>query len=249
MKDMVQKKYKALNLRKLGLSYSEISAEIGVPKATVASWVQWAPLTEYQKTLLAGRLKLKQRKGRFAAGIALKARRIYREKAAYDQAEGEFKTLIADPLFGSFFVYGLGLYSGKTIAKDETKTGGKNSSNFQFTTADPEKARLMMQWVKRYLKMWCSKEESNPKSGIQSIQLRVFAHEPYRNSNLEAFWSRTMAVPLDRFKKTIYTPKSSFYKKKSDYRGSLAITLSSIQALRTVLAWQKLLIKYYKDTL
>ena len=233
MKDMVQKKYKALKLRKSGLSYREISRQIGVAKATVASWVQWVSLTDHQKVLLAERLKLKQKQGRFAAGIALKARRIYREKAAYDEAGASFKNFIGE----SFFAYGLGIYSGKSSTKDETKTGRKNTSNFQFMTADPEKAHLMVKWLERYLKI-----------GKDSLQPRVFVYEPYRDSNCEVIWSRTMAIPLDRFQKTVYSPKHYFYKKKADYKGSIAITVSNIKALRTVLAWQKLLIKYYKET-
>ncbi len=233
MKDMVQKKYKALQLRKSGLSYREISSQIGVPKATVASWVQWVSLTDQQKLLLSDRLKIKQKQGRFRAGIALKARRIFREKAAYDAAEPEFKTFIQEP----FFAYGLGLYSGKTSTKDETKTGGKNSSNFQFTTSDPERAQLMVKWIHQYLK-----------TGEGDVKLRVFVYEPYRNAGCDAFWSRTMAVPLDKFNKTIFSPKHYFYKKRADYRGSLSITVSRIEVLRKVLAWQKLLIKYYKGT-
>ncbi len=238
---MVQKKYKALQLRKSGYSYREISSQIGVPKATVASWVQWVSLTDHQKIQLGERLKLRQKQGRFMAGIALKARRVYREKTASDQAEIEFKKHIPE----SFFVYGLGLYSGKVSGRDETKVGRKNSSNLQFMTAEPEKAQLMVKWIERYLGVGLN----NVEKGKPSLKMRVFVYEPYRDSKCEAFWARTMAVPPDKLSKTSYSPKHYFYQKRADYRGSLSITVSNIGVLRTVSAWQKLLIKYYKETL
>ncbi len=233
MKRYVQNKIEARNLRKTGLSYSEIAAKLLVPKATIASWVQGVNLTEYQKTLLNNRLTVKQKRGRFMAGITLKARRVYREKVAYDHAEVDFKSFISDP----FFTYGLGLYSGGAL-KDLTKLGRKNTSNFQFTTNDPDRALCMVKWIERFLKI-----------GKEGINVRLFLYEPYREQKLEDFWSQKMAIPKDIFEKTIYSPKHYFFHKKPEYRGSIALTVSSIRVLRIVSAWQKLLIKYYKETL
>jgi hypothetical protein len=180
-------------------------------------------LTDYQKGLLNKRQQVRRKQGRFSASISLKARRVYRERQAYGEAEGEFKVLLGDP----FFVHGLTLY----IAH------GSKRGLFGFTHSDPDLVLLMTKWVEIYLN----------KSG-NDIKYRVIAYEAYKDSNLELFWSRALGITVGKLSKTTYKKSAYFDKKSPNYKGSLAITVSGIGLLRKVLAWQNLLIKYYKDT-
>ena len=222
MNERVQIKNKAILLRKSGLSYSEIFKEIKVPKGTLSSWLRMIVLTNYQKTLLDTRLQLRKKQGRFSASIALKARRVYREQVAFGEAERRFKNLMQD----SFFVCGLTLYLAH----------GSKSGNFQFTHSDPDIIMLFKKWIEKYLK------------SVKLIKYRLIIYESYRNSDYEAFWSRILGISRKKLSKTIYRKSSYFHKKSPDYKGSMAITISDIALLRKVLAWQNLLIKYYKGT-
>jgi hypothetical protein len=151
----------------------------------------------------------------------LRARRVYREKAAYDDAEKEFKTFCKD----SFFMSGISLYWAH---------GGKKSGYFQFISAEPEMLRLMISWIEKYLLV--------PKG---EIGFRLFIHEPNKAQNIEDFWEKTLSSPKNTFKITRIRGRGMH--NNPNYKGSCMIFITNVAILRKVLAWQNQLIKYYKD--
>ncbi len=225
MKIYVQLKYVAVDLRNRGLSYSEIMKELNIPKSTLSFWLKGIHLSEQQNLNLKNRLKDKILRGRLQSSIALKARKIFKEKQAYENAEKSFKILSQD----SFFILGIALYWAE---------GSKKSGYFQFVNSDPDMVLLMNQWIIKYLEI-----------GKFSLKYRIFLNFPYKNENITDFWSKIVKVSIKEFQKTIYKPASNIMKKDPNYKGSLSIIITSIDILRQMMAWQKLLIKYYGNVL
>jgi len=114
-------------------------------------------------------------------------------------------------------------------------SGGKKGNHFQFVSSDPDMILFMVKWMGKYLKV--------PK---RDISFRICIKQDYMAQNLDNFWSRTLMISKENLKISILsqskTPKNPYYK------GSCMMTISGIAILRKVLAWQNLLIKYYKDT-
>jgi len=230
--DKVQSRLRAIQLRENGFSYNEILKEVKVPKSTLAYWVKDIPLDEQQIALLKSRSVEKQKRGRFSTSIALRARKVFREKAAYDDAEREFKAHCKD----SFFMSGISLYWAH---------GGKRSGYFQFVSADPEMIVFMVTWVNRYLFESQSSDGSTKRKPV--INFRLFVHEPNKGSNIEDFWAQKLLINKNVFKITKIRGRGIH--KNASYKGSCMLFISNIGVLRKVLAWQNQLIKYYKDTI
>ena len=226
--DGVQLKNTAIKLRNSGLSYTEIIKEIKVPKSTLSYWLKNISLDDRGRALLQSRLVEKQKRGRFSTSIALRARKVFKEKVAFDEAEKAFNVLCKENKEDnhSFFMTGISLY---------WSSGGKKGNHFQFVSSDPDMILFMVKWMGKYLKV--------PK---RDISFRICIKQDYMAQNLDNFWSRTLMISKENLKISILsqskTPKNPYYK------GSCMMTISGIAILRKVLAWQNLLIKYYKDT-
>ena len=164
-------------------------------------------------------------KAKINSSIALKVRRMAREKDTYERAKSYF----AHHSKESFFLSGLALYWAH---------GAQKGGHFHFMSSDIEMVLLMHAWIKKYLEG----SDFKPK-------YRLFIHQSYRNEGIEGFWAKIIAVSQQSFQKTIYARGFSKEKKVSGYRGSLSIVITRIEVLRRMMAWQKLLIKYYDDVL
>ncbi len=174
----IQNVKKAREMRISGGTLSEISKEIKISKSTLSYWLKDIILNKEQQSEVAHRIKNKMSRGRLNSSIILRAKRMFKEKKIYEDAEKEFKHLNAD----SFFMNGLGLY---------LMSGTKKGSSFQFSSSDPLIISFMTKWAKKYL-------------GVDQVLI-----------------------------------------KKRNYDGYLRIDISRVDVLRRVIAWQKLLIKYY----
>ena len=109
----VQMNKKAIELRRLGYSYSDISKELKVSKASISNWVKNVRLTESEKIVLEKNIKNKIKRGRMNSSIAMRSRKIFKEKIAYENAEKEFAKFSKEPLF----MLGLGLYWAHGLKK------------------------------------------------------------------------------------------------------------------------------------
>jgi len=223
MYSRVQLKNMAINLRKEGRSYNEIMNELHVAKSTLSGWLSDITLTDQQNIDLNNRLKDRVARGRLKTGIALRAKRIVRENRVYSEAEKEFKEYIKDP----FFSVGILLYWAE---------GAKKNNFFAFINSDPNMVNLMLKWVKKYFH-----------SEAALLNYRLFIHFPYKNENCEEYWARFLNVSPENFYKTIYKPTPYTVKKNIGYKGCIRMTITRIDVLRKMIAWQKLLITYYND--
>lgn len=215
----VQYNKKAIELRRLGYSYTDIARELKVSRASVCSWVKKVRLTEVEKSILAKNVKTKIERGRMKALITIRSKSVFKEKIAYDSAEKEFEKFLKDPLF----TLGLGLCT----------TGGvKKGSSFQFSTSDPKIMKIILLWIEKYFGF-----KKN------TLKYRLFLAVSHKNAECEQFWSKSLGISEKLFQKTVHLSQNT--KKSPEYKGSLCLTVSNIEMVRRIIAWQKLTIRYY----
>ena len=220
MKDIVQMNSQAIELRRQGYSYSDISKKLKVSKTSISNWVRNVRLTENEKNNLENSLKMKRQRSRMQASISIKAKKVFKERVAYDNAEKDFKKFISDP----FFTLGLGLY---------WQHGLKRGNYFQFTSSELNSIRIMIAWIEKYINFHKSK-----------AKYRLFTHFSQKEKENEDYWAQIIGVSRDLFLKTIYSRAIS-RKDDREYKGSIAVIITRIAVLRMVIAWQKLAMRYY----
>lgn len=214
---------KAIEMRKNGLTYSEISKTLNVTKGQLSGWLMNISLSEDEKSKIQSKIIINREKGRLNSSSSNRNRRINREIEAYNDAKKIFDSNVHKP----DFIIGIALYWAE---------GSKRTSNFQFINSDPDMIILMYSWIQRYL-------------GTQrdKIGCRLFIHDVPGYENVMLFWSGLLLKSEDTFEKTIYKKTDFQYKKNQDYKGCLRLSVGGIYNLRLMKAWQKMLIKYYND--
>lgn len=218
----VQIHTKAIELRRMGHSYAEIAKVLKVSRSAVCNWVKNLKLNDEEKIQLEKRRTARQGRGRLQASMTLRTRTVFKQKVAYESAEKEFALNIKDP----FFTLGLGL----TGLKKRSKGG---ALSFQFSTTNPQDMNVMLKWLEKYL-------------GITRMNLafRLFVATSPPIHDFVSIWAQNLRIPQEQFYKTVV---SSPLRDKGDreYVGSLCVSLSRVDLIRKILAWQKLTIMYY----
>jgi hypothetical protein len=221
MKARLEDKKKAIELRKKGLSYKEIQAQIDVSKGLLSLWLKFLPLTPEEEHFLSQRMIDRRHKGRLGTMLSNRNRRVAREIQAFEDAKNIFNKNSNDWIF----LMGIALYWAE---------GSKRTGCFQFINSDPDMTLFMYRWIQKYL-------------GIEKslIRCRLFTHKIEGHENHGIFWARNLEVEPSFFKKTIFKPTALAVKKNPDYKGCLRLEVGGIYELRLMKAWQKLLIQYY----
>ncbi len=240
--DYVHLRNMATQMRENGSSYSEIHQKLSIPKSTLSYWLRDIFLDESQIKLLKKRVVERQKRGRFSTAIAIKSRRVYREKIAFDEAQSFFTSIltgqqgegehsIAERNRRDFFIAGISLYWSQ---------GSKNGNSFQFSDSNIETILFMVKWIEYFIKI-----------SRKNITYRLFLRNNGENlseyEHILDFWSKNIGIEKVSIKKTLYGANLSQRQDRKSNKGSLSLILSDIHILRTVIAWQNLLIKYYKD--
>lgn len=130
------KKGIALELRKKGLSYSDIQNSINIPRSTVAYWLKDVELSDEQTE------KLKTKRSQVAkANVEKRVSRILRETE-------EIKTSSAKEIGGitkrELWLMGLMLYW-----RERFLTGNESDlrKGVRFTSSDPDLIKLFLKWL------------------------------------------------------------------------------------------------------
>ncbi len=223
MKSRLDDRRKAIELRKTGLSYKEIQEIISVSKGVLSGWFKHLDFSVNEITLLAKNNQDRQYKGRLKASITNRRKRLDREGAVFIRAEEDFAQLKND----SMFLVGVALYWAE---------GSKRTGEFQFINSDPNMIVFMYSWIQKYLS-----------TDKKLIKARLFTHKIEDYEEHLPFWSQILGREPSSFDKTIFKPTIHKVKKNPNYKGCLRLTVASIDKLRMMGAWQKLLIRYYKD--
>jgi hypothetical protein len=217
-------KNQAIELRKQGMTYSEIAKIVPVSKGLLSYWFNDLILTTEEKERIASKMVGTRGAGILKSSATNRQKRLGREIVAFEDA----KRIFADNMKDQRFLIGIALYWAE---------GAKKHSVFQFVNSDPDMVIFMHNWVQKYLKI----EKAR-------IKCRLFIHKVPGYENIELFWAGKLGLEPSLFMKTIYKPTKHTVKKNPDYKGCMRLSIANVYVFRLMRAWQKLLIQYYGDT-
>ena len=214
---MVQylEKYKqniAIEMRKRGLSYSEIENRIHIPKSTLSYWLKNLKLTPEQIK------KLNDKRVEVARANALK--KISRTAKAVEESKLSSSRDIKEISKRELWLMGVVLY-WKNGNKSDLKKGA------HFSSADPDMIKLFLKWLREV-------------GGIEDKEIRfdVFAPKKLTETAINN-WSKITGFPKNHFK-NFYRQKSSFLRVKVAQSSMLARQIAGwVQGIKTLLFLDK----------
>jgi hypothetical protein len=211
-------KEKAVELRKSGLSYSEIHKLLAIPKSTLSSWFSnksWSRkikdiLTRNQKKLWSRSLK--------SARLALRKLKRERDLSFIYEARAEFPILKSNPLF----LVGLTAYWGE---------GNKvNGSRVSLANTDPALIEIAARFYRECLKI-----------SEEALRVELFIYKDIDINKVKDFWSTRLKIPKRQFIKIqVLKSRSDLTKRKSKH-GVCSVYFSSTKHIIKIREWIRLL--------
>ncbi len=222
MNSKVKEKQKAIGLRSLGLSYSEISREVKASKASLSLWLRSVKLSPAHKHRLAQLQVASAIKG----AQVKKQHRIDLVKSIIDKAATEVRPLNNSDLW----LIGVILYWAEG-SKDKAYLPGRGMI---FTNSDPKMLALFLRWL-----VECVHVETD------RIKFEIYLHDThaYRVNAVRAYWSKAINRPLSTISRVYYKHgniNSNRKNRENTYNGLLRIKVAASSTLnRQVVGWVK----------
>lgn len=211
-------KLEAQNLRRKGLSYSDILKKVDVSKSTLSLWLREVGLSKQQKQKLTEKRLAAVVRG----GMVKRNQRLTRSKLILDKAENEVGRLSKRELW----LIGTALYWGEGSKQKEYNP----SVGVQFTNSDPEMIKIFLLWLK---KCCLVKDED--------FYFEIYIHDTFENKSDEVkrFWAKVTGYPLSKFPKMYF--KHNLIKGRREkvlYYGLLRVKVrSSTDFNREISGW------------
>ncbi|OGN05082.1 MAG: hypothetical protein A2746_02290, partial [Candidatus Yanofskybacteria bacterium RIFCSPHIGHO2_01_FULL_44_22] len=176
-------KNQAINLRRKGLSYSEILRKIPVAKSTLSSWLQSVGLSRKIKHILTEKKRLAALRG----AASRKTQRIELTAKIQEQAIKDIKEISIKELW----LMGIMLYWAEGSKEKE----GKPGSGVQFCNSDAYMIRLFIKWLTEI----CLIDK-------KMIGFDLFIHENHKHriNNVLNYWVKQTSFPLKEFNHIYY---------------------------------------------
>lgn len=217
---MRKDKEKAIELRRAGMSYKNISHELGIATSTLAGWFKNEPWSQEIKARLSVQVSWANPK---ALELLVKANRE-RWKIKHEEyrnaAVKEFEKYKKDPLF----LAGIMLYWGEGEKQPK-------SSQVRLANSEPEMLKIFYLFLTKVLKIHPDK-----------IFAWLLLYPDLVDSVQKNFWSRTTGIPQVNFKKSIYI-KGRHPRKRLSY-GVGTVVVSSRALKERILKWLELYQNY-----
>jgi hypothetical protein len=217
----LERRNKAMELRKSGLSYSEIQKYIPVTKGLLSQWFKTLVLTDEEKKNLANRVDERKARGKINTLIANRSKRIARDMSARKYAERLFDKNLEDPLF----LAGLAFMWPKDFGKERY---------VRFMSSDPSAILLVSIWIQKFFSPLGS-----------TIKFRLFISEENREVALQ-FWAKHLSVDVSRITATMYSQSARSPKKPLYNNGFMQISAGGVRQVSMMNAWKNLVVQYYE---
>lgn len=212
----MEAKIKAQELRRKGLSYSEIQKSVPVPKSTLSGWCRDIFPTEKQALRLLGKKLKGAARGRLIGAKRQQAKRINQIKKLLEDGKKEVGLLSKRDRF----IAGICLYAAE---------GAKRDKYCSFSNSDPKLIKFMAKWFREFFQ-------------IPEIKFRgsIWIHEELSVSNAIKFWSKIANIPSSQFHKTYIAknkPHSKKIRKNLHEFGVFSLKFSHATTHRKIMGW------------
>lgn len=222
MNEKTDEKVRAITLRRLGLTYSEILRTVHVAKSTLTLWFHDVGLAEHQKQ----RITEKRIQGQKNAAASRRNQRVKTQNEIWSMAEKEIGRLTRRELW----LIGVSLY----WAEGSKEKAWRPGSGVIFSNSDPKMVRVFLAWAKEF-------------SGISVEKLRfeIYIHESHRNSaaRVKDFWAKEIGLDIYHFQKICFKKNKLGSKRKNVgllYNGLLRVRIGGSSTLvRKLEGWAR----------
>ncbi|PJC54530.1 MAG: hypothetical protein CO028_01905, partial [Candidatus Levybacteria bacterium CG_4_9_14_0_2_um_filter_35_21] len=217
-------KERAINLRREGLSYSEILQKIPIAKSTLSLWLRSVRLSKVQKQRLTEKKLLAIQEG----AQSRKKWRIDATELIRKQAYLEIKEKIKKIDTRDLWLMGIMLYLAEGAKDKEYRPG----ESVIFSNSDPQMIKIFLKWLEICLQI-----------PVEDIQLSIYIHEnhKYGIEKVKSFWSNATGFSMGRFDKIYYKKhKIKVHRKNTEdsYSGLLRIRIRKSSVLnRKITGW------------
>ena len=213
-------KERAINLRRDGLSYSEILKQIPVAKSTLSLWLRSVNLSKRQEQRLTEKKLASMRRG----ATAKRNQRIEKTQLIKNKAISEIKTISDRELW----LIGTALYWAEgSKAKDHNVSQG-----LIFNNSDPLMIKLFLKWLKTVLKI-----KNN------DVHFEIYIHENHKRiiENTKKYWAKITKRNVSDFNHVYFKKNKINTKRKNigqNYYGLLRIKVRKSSDLnRKISGW------------
>jgi hypothetical protein len=226
MFEKTELKNKAINLRRSGLSYTEILKQIPVAKSTLSLWLQDVGLSKKQKQRLTEKKLASARRG----GEARRRQRIERTIQIKTEAKREAKELIRNPLW----MVGTILYWGEGSKEKEWRPHEK----VKFSNMDANSHKIFIKWLMEF----CNVDKKD-------ITYSLYIHRTANFKKAKSFWAETLNINADNLR--VYfknsNPKTIRKNINDNYSGLLSTEVNkSVMLNRRIAGWIEYVIEYFE---
>ena len=227
---MRKDKSRAIELRKQGKSYGEISDILKIPKSTLSYWLRGIKLS------LSAQAKINKRVNQTSVRALINRNKQQtflakeRSEMIRKKAEVEVKNLLKNKLF----IAGVSLYWAEGYKKGAQ---GSRWKSVDFANSDPEMILIMM----RFFREICDVKENK-------FRIQLIAHP---NINIEEaldFWSSQTGISNKQFSKTstsISSLSKSKRNKKTLTKGTVHIRINDVKLFFRIIGWIDGFKKYF----
>ena len=213
----------AIQLRKRGLSYSQISSKLNIPKSTLSYWLRDLKLSKKAKDKIQKRVNKTSIKSLITRNK--KQTFLANKRAEYIKSVAikEVEKLINNKLF----LLGISLYWAEGYKKGAY---GSKWKSVDFANSDPEMIVVMMKFFREI----CNVREDK-------IKLQVIAHKNIKKREAISFWSKATGIPKQQFFK-ISNPtndKGNTRKRKGNTlpHGTVHIRINDVKLFFRIIGW------------
>ena len=220
-----KEKLKAIKLRKLGFTYSEILSKIPVAKSSLSLWLKSVGLSKAQKQ----RITDKKLASALRGAMRKKMDRIAKTKQIKEIAEREVGNLTKREKW----LIGVALYWAEGSKEKEWRPG----SRAQFINSDPLMINFFIKWL------YACKISKN------MLVFDIYLHDnnKHRLDEIIEFWSNQTDFPKDSFQHIYYKKNKIKTKRKNignTYFGIIKINVKESSGFnRRIAGWTNGILK------
>lgn len=219
---MKENKARAIELRREGFSYNEISSKLEIPKSTLHYWLVSIKLSAKAKARIASRVH----KGSVEGLIKRNKNQTALAKKRAEEIRNLAKKEVGNLINNKLFLTGISLYWAEGYKKG---AHGSKWKAVDFVNSDPELVKIMLKFFRNICQV------KNDK-----IKVQLIAHKNININKAVNYWSNLTHIPKSQFIKTCCSVNKSSKNKRNTHsltHGTVHIRINDVKLFFRIIGW------------